>query len=537
MTKLSVISSLEKVFAQGDGNFFEISSFSMLKKERSCFQLAVLSDEQLRVAVECPEGITVTGSNVLCVPSELPYYDDHDDDILTSPDGYYPDLLIPLENGEIEFVNGGWTSVWFEVEAFKAGSYEIKLSVFNEENDLVGEKAVAVKVADVELPEQTLICTHWFHCDCLATYYGVEVFSEEHWQIIESFIKTAVEHGINFLLTPLFTPPLDTAVGGERPTVQLVDVTVNQDGSYSFSFDKLHRWFDMAKRLGIKYFEMSHLFTQWGAAHAPKIVDINGKKLFGWRTPAGGKKYVDFLTQFAAAIKPFLKAEGVADRCFFHVSDEPNEHQLRSYGKASRLIHSLFGEFKIVDALGEYSYYERGLVTTPIVSTNNVSKFLGNVPENWVYYCCGQYQKQSNRFMAMPSYRTRAIGLQLYKFNCVGFLQWGYNFWYTQYSKRFVDPFEVTAAGGAFPSGDSFVVYPGEDGTPLVSLRFKVFYDALQDQRLLQLLESKIGREKTVELIDRNASEPCSFDSYEKSAKWFFEKHEEIVSQLESVFA
>lgn len=62
----------------------------------------------------------------------------------------------------------------------------------------------------------------------------------------------------------------------------------------------------------------------------------------------------------------------------------------------------------------------------------------------------------------MPSARNRILGALLYKYNAVGFLQWGYNFWYSQFSKHEIDPFTVTDAGKAFPSGDAFVVYPGE---------------------------------------------------------------------------
>ncbi|MFQ9394338.1 MAG: glycoside hydrolase domain-containing protein [Lachnospiraceae bacterium] len=91
--------------------------------------------------------------------------------------------------------------------------------------------------------------TEWFHSDCLANYYGEEVFSEEYWRIVENFVKTAVKHRYNMLLTPIFTPPLDTAVGGERRTVQLVDVTVQADGSYAFGFEKLDRWVEMGKTL------------------------------------------------------------------------------------------------------------------------------------------------------------------------------------------------------------------------------------------------------------------------------------------------
>ena len=88
------------------------------------------------------------------------------------------------------------------------------------------------------------------------------------------------------ILTPLFTPPLDTEVGGERPTVQLVKV-IQQNDQYSFHFTLLDRWIDLCLQCGIKYFEMTHLFTQWGAKYAPKIMaEVNGveTRIFGWDT-------------------------------------------------------------------------------------------------------------------------------------------------------------------------------------------------------------------------------------------------------------
>jgi len=78
---------------------------------------------------------------------------------------------------------------------------------------------------------------------------------------IERYVCTAAKHGINMILTPLFTPPLDTAVGAERPTVQLVDVERQPSGEYVFSFEKLARWCHVCSDAGIRYFEFAHLFT------------------------------------------------------------------------------------------------------------------------------------------------------------------------------------------------------------------------------------------------------------------------------------
>ena len=46
------------------------------------------------------------------------------------------------------------------------------------------------------------------------------------------------------ILTPIFTPPLDTAVGGERRTVQLVGIT-KTGSEYSFDFTLLERWINL----------------------------------------------------------------------------------------------------------------------------------------------------------------------------------------------------------------------------------------------------------------------------------------------------
>ncbi len=533
MTQIKLVSSLEKIFPFSDGGFYEINSLSMLIGERTSFQLAINTDEPLRFAVDGAEAVKVKSYNIGFVPSKLPFYEDHDDDIVISPDGYYPDVLYPTENGEIEFVNGGWCSVWFELESKKAGVNNIVVTLFNEDNDEVGKAEISVKVINAVLPEQELMHTNWFHCDCLATWYGVDAFSEEHWQIVENFMRVGNAHGLNMILTPLFTPPLDTAVGGERPTMQLVDVTVTGKDEYSFGFDKLARWFETAHRSGIKYFELSHLFTQWGARHAPKIVDVNGKQLFGWKTAASGKKYKAFLSQFSAALDKFLIEQNVKEYCWIHVSDEPGDDTVRPYAKASRIVSELFPDYNKLDALSNFKYYKKGFVKTPVPSLDHAHKFHGKVPELWTYYCCGQYRGTSNRFMAMPSYRNRVLGLQLYKFGCAGFLHWGYNFWYSQHSKRYINPFEETDAGEAFPSGDSFVVYPGEDGQPLVSLRYKVFYDAFQDMRALKLLESKIGYDETLKLIENRTGEALSFTNYERGIEAMISKREAVNKEIE----
>ena len=51
------------------------------------------------------------------------------------------------------------------------------------------------------------------------------------WELIEKYIAAAVDLGINMIMVPVHTPPLDTAINTRRPCVQLVDITKNGVGS------------------------------------------------------------------------------------------------------------------------------------------------------------------------------------------------------------------------------------------------------------------------------------------------------------------
>ena len=439
------------------------------------------------------------------VPSLMPAYPDRvDDNYLSTEPGLYPDLLsgLPMQ-GMIPVCGFQARCLWITIEIpddLPGGTYELEVGLYS--GDTAAAIASArVKVIPARLPEGKMYVTQWLHCDCLADYYNIGVFSERHWEIIENFVRTAVANGINTLLTPIFTPPLDTAVGGERPTVQLVGVGVDGE-EYSFNYTKLDRWLDMCERVGIKYFEISHLFTQWGAAHAPKIVaTVDGveKRIFGWDTEAAGPEYTRFLRTFIPNFLEHMKARGLDKRCIFHISDEPRLEHMEQYAKSRAVVADLLQGYIVADALSSFEFWQRGIVSTPIPSNNHMEPFLeAKIPGLWTYYCCSQGVDVSNRFFAMPGARTRAIGMQFYKYDIAGFLHWGYNFYFNQFSYDRVNPYLDSTAGYFVPSGDAYSVYPSHDGRALESMRIVQFYEALQDRRAMELCGQYYGKGRVV---------------------------------------
>ena len=524
-TKLCFLSSLEKVFPDGETVGGELRHGSMLRNEIYSFQLAYTTDEprnyDAQVKIESPLAEYMTVYAVDCVPSMLPVTPGHDGDYLRTRPGLFPDVLAEF-NGTVRVLSGQWHTLWFCVEPkgrVGAGVYPVTVTMAGPEG---GEDCAALQIEVIgqDLPPQKLIVTQWFHTDCLAEYYRTPVFGERYWSLAERYLSMAAKYGMNMVLTPVFTPPLDTKVGGERPTVQLVDVAAKH-GEYSFGFDRLGRWMELAQRCGIRYFEISHFFTQWGAKSAPKVmatVDGEPRRIFGWETDAGSEEYRSFLRQFLRSLRAYLEPRDLLRKCWFHVSDEPSEEHIDAYRRGKELIEAEMPDRPIIDALSSYKFYEDGTVRKPVVASDHIGPFLEHrVTGLWTYYCCGQVSGVSNRFLAMPSYRNRVLGLQLYKFGIEGFLQWGFNFWYNALSERLVDPYCVTDGLCSWPSGDPFVVYPGKDG-PVPSLRLLVFHEAIQDMRALCLLESLSSREEAVRLLEDGLAEPLAFDRYPKSA-------------------
>lgn len=536
MYKIKLLSSLAKVFADEEPKAQpECTRLTGLLGETVSFQIACMrmrycgEEVEIKIHSELAEHFRIRMVKQVPVSRAVCTHGDGrllDDNFIKTTSGMYPDLLQDIVDNKVYIQSWKWTSFWFDIEIPEdaaAGEHAITID-FEKDGTVVGSVSTRLYVVGTSLPKQELIHTEWFYPDCLADYYQVEAMSEAHWDIMKNFIQGYVKRGGTMILVPLFTPPLDTGVGLERTTAQLVDVKVikdeNQNITYEFGFDKVKRFIDMCKAAGVEYFEMCHLFSQWGAKYAPKVVaDVDGKqeKIFGWHTLAVGE-YTNFLHAFLPELTAELKEWGIAEKCYFHVSDEPNNENMDTYMAARNSLGDLLKGFKTLDALSHYEFYEKGLVDVPVPGNDSVHEFLEHdMPERWTYYCVSQFREVSNRFMAMPSSRNRILGVQLYKYNMTGFLHWGYNFYNSQYSVRHINPYESTDADGMFAAGDSFLVYPGKGGVPEDSIRGMVLSEAMDDLRAFRLLESLSSKEFVMELIEGDLAEPITFKKYPKS--------------------
>lgn len=444
-----------------------------------------------------------------------------DDYYVYADDNMYPDLLRKTDT--LSLKTGENATLFFEVYGEKTpGEHIIKISV--------GEKTITVPltVLPKKISDTDLIVTHWFHSDCICNYYGIKPFSEEYYTRLGQFLSAYVKMGNNMILVPVFTPPLDTEVGKERLTVQLVGVEKSGD-TYSFDFCEFDRYIALCQRLGIKYFELSHLFTQWGGKACPKImVTENGDttNMFGWDVASDDEKYLDFLKQYFTALAEHLKKLEIFDVTYMHLTDEPGGDDLARYIALSDFVRKNNYGMKTLDALSHYEIVKQGDVTLPAVILNSgeFDKFAD--VEKMIYYSVGVDDDYiTNRYFHMPIQREEVLGLQLYETGSKGFLHWGFNFYNARLSRRAIDPYESATADGGFPAGDSFLVYPGKDEVEY-SVRYFGMLKATEEYRLLKTVEEKYGKEFVLKALHEYGVN--GVHEYPRSAR----RHSEFISNL-----
>lgn len=495
-TELTLSSSSVKIFDRKD--CVKIKKITALSGELISFELFVSGEANAKMKVRVESELKTTVYQVFPKKSRQDFMPKKDDYYLRSTDDQFPELL--RETDELTLDPNGKGTLFFESLGDKAGNFPVQISVGDAQTEM------DVEVKKTRLKESGLINTNWFHVDGICTYYGVKPFSKEFYPIFEKFVEAYAKMGNTMLFVPLFTPPLDTGVGKERMTVQTVKVErVGEE--YRFDFSETKKYIDVAKKYGIEYFELSHLFTQWGGECCPKIVvseDGKAKKEFGWDVKADDERYLAFLRAFLPALTRFLKEIGVFDRSFLHLTDEPNDKSVEQYQKLSDFVRKFSDGIKTIDALSHEGYVEKGLVDLPAVIMNGAD--LGRVSgrEILLYYCVGVDDDYlTNRYLTMPLLRVEALGFQLYETDAKGFLHWGYNYYMEQLTDHCIDPYEDLSAGGKLPEGDCFVVYPGK-GKVEYSIRYFSLMRAFHDYRLLKTYEASVGKDGVKRFLKKN---------------------------------
>ena len=460
------------------------------------------------------------------VPVTKPVSLEHDEHYISSEPGLYPDILLPLGKGNSFNASEKMaTSIWVDLELpedmSEVGESELTLSVTNERDKIkVSECKLTVDIIDAVLPEQTLLCTQWISFNSLWQYYGAEPYGERFFEILENYIRIAAKNGMNTLLLQVFYGSVKITKTGEN---------------YSFSYKRLDRVIDIAKKYGIHHFEVDHLFSAGNAEKASRVTVIEDgvtKRIFGGES-ATSPEYTRFLRAFLKSFIGHMKKIGEDKNLIFHIADEPAKEKIESFRAAKATVSDILKGYMIIDALFDIDFYKEGLVTNPVPINGDIAPFIeAKVPDLWTYYCCGPQTKYANRFISMTSAQNRSSGMQMYKYQLYGFLHSGFCYFFNAEATELFNPYLENSGGSWVSGGDPFMVYPAANGEALESLRLLVFQDALQDMRAMQLCESLYSHEEVVAAIEEAFGGELRFDTCAYTSSLMLKIRETINSMI-----
>jgi len=190
------------------------------------------------------------------------------------------------------------------------------------------------------------------------------------------------------------------------------------------------------------------------------------------------------------------------------------------------------------DALEDIVFYQKKFVKTPVVSISKADNFYGRCPEYWLYYTGGYYdgsglEKCANRLLTSKSYRTRILGLHMYKYKATGFLHWGYNYYYDRMTTGICDPKGDACFYKQLP-GAAYLAYPGIDDVH-PSLREKYMNEALCDYRALKALEEYIGYDEVIKLCEDFFGEEITVNTMPESVEQMHKFREMINKKIGAI--
>ncbi len=526
----------ERVFPFGNNVSKTPLVLDAARGERLAFQAAVSFDVPpgspafaiVEATVDAP-CVTVRTRRVGFVPLAHINTDTPTDecDVLGHVPGFVPDPLFDEQTATL--AAGETVAFWFTVDIpadCNPGPTPVTVLLRlkqGEKTTSLSPLTATLNLYDVRIkPRRNFPVIQCFYNDALLDWYDLKAFEPAFWECVEPYMRNLVEHGQDTIYTSIFTPPLD---GIKRPT-QLLNVTRTGKDTYAFDWTDVKHFTDLARTCGIGNFDWTHFFSQWGCKHAIRIYEGQGvdeSLLWPVETGATSDTYRMFLSQFLAEFKSFLDCENLLDRSFFHVSDEPVGDEARAnYIAARSMLLELAPWIKTMDALTEIEYGRQRLTDMPIPSISVTKQYRDEGLPCFTYFCCSPRGRFVNRLLDTPLVKLRMLGWLCFRFEVLGFMHWGYNYWYRCGERMLIDPFTEQAARNwpAWPYGDTFVVYPSPEG-PIDSIRWEIFAESLQDYALLQTLDIQPDDPRLTVFED--------FDRFPKQLDWLRTMRRELL--------
>lgn len=346
----------------------------------------------------------------------------------------------------------------------------------------IQQAQIPIKALEYDLPSPRAYVKKidlWQHNTCIARYYDVEEYSNAHFSLMKGYLEALAWLGQKSVSIIAAHTPWDGQRRGGADQGFPADLFESQmpriqktDSGLVFDFSVIDRYIALCESLGIDgEYEVFGLCGAWTSRTV----------LRAW----AGDGFVDLqeneVEQYIAALYAHFEQAGYLDKTVI-CADEPQDPVL--FRKELDRIRRFAPGFRFKAALDHPEFADEFagelsvIVPSFFTACWRLDKLRAmNLQKTW-YICCGP--NKPNTFINSHLAETRALAYLNEIFGFDGILRWAFTAWPRA-------PYQEARVGRWEP-GDTYLVYPGKDGLPVLSLRYYQLRRMMEDLQLLSML-------------------------------------------------
>ncbi len=457
-------------------------------------------------------------------------------DVHAANDGYYyADALLTNEVVELRKIDIRTVFVECKIpENISSGNYDVKIKLMSgrmfEDEEVIGEANATITVYDYKMrsgKDYRFYLDLWQHNSNLARKAEVKLWSDEHFTVMEKYVKTLADLGQKAATVIVSEVPwsgqscyYEYRTDANLFEYSIIETVKTKSGEYKYDYTKMQRYIDLCSKYGIdKEISLYGLANVWGDAEMGygAIADDypDGIKLRYFDEASGTYKYMRCSAEIDAYIKSleqYFITTGQIEKVRL-AADEPGD--VEAYRKSLNHLKSIAPSFKFKAAInhsefipefGDEVYDFAPYIYCLCKEYDKLKEYQKAMKDKrfiW-YVCCGP--EYPNTFVDSKLTESLFIGILTSYAGLDGFLRWNYYVWND-------DPRKDIRYGN-WHAGDTNFVYPSGNGAPLLTLRYKALKRGIEFYEMLEDLRSK-GDEKAVE-------DAFSFVMREKNIRKYF---------------
>ena len=382
--------------------------------------------------------------------------------------------------------------VWFTFnipEDTEPGMYEGVIELHTDQNEPV-QFRLSLQVHDHVIPDPldfVFDLDIWFNPFSIADFYGVELWSDEHWEWLRIYFTDLASRGQKIITTTFVEQPwkISWLHGGyrsqtESPYESMVKWELQPNGEWSFDYSVFDRYVELALEHGKGPGITAYSMLVFRGPERITYYDVQQEEMVEEQIDIMDSRYEEIWGIFLGDFRSHLMAKGWFDQTLLAFDERPEELMSRVFS----IIREWAPEFEdkiylsggMVDPdvaglnIGYESLYEPG------IQEGIVDRAERGLPVRMYQTCCSG--PHPNRFTFNPASEIHMIGWLVMKFDFTGYVDWAYNSW----------PYDIfNYPVFNYPQGDEYFVYPGPEG-PMSSIRWELFREGIEDFELVRVL-------------------------------------------------